>query len=108
MASGLIVSVCFKNSRYLVSTNQRHAIVGNYVLLTSSVRGKASSATAVVGQGAAGSNQTSPKEPLDLTFSNTKEAYKSKTSAELIRTLFVLKLSSYDFLIENHPRVSAL
>lgn len=46
-----------------------------------------------------------PKDPLDLTFSNTKEAYKSKTTSELIRALLVLKLSSYDVLINNHAKV---
>ena len=47
-----------------------------------------------------------PKDPLDLTFSNTKQAYKSKTTLELIRALVVLKLSSYGFLIDNHAKVS--
>lgn len=46
-----------------------------------------------------------PKDKLDLTFSNTKDAYKSKTTSELIRALLVLKLSSYDILINNHARV---
>ena len=45
------------------------------------------------------------RDPLDLTFSNTKEAYKSKTTGELTRALLVLKLSSYAFLINNHKRV---
>lgn len=47
-----------------------------------------------------------PKDPLDLTFSNTKQAYKSKTTLELVRALIVLKLSSYDILIDNHAKVS--
>ena len=49
--------------------------------------------------------QQYPVDPLDLTFSNTKEAYKSKTTWELMRALLVLKLSSYDFLINNHQKV---
>lgn len=47
----------------------------------------------------------SPKDPLDLTFSDTKQAYKSKTTPELIRALVVLKLSSFDFLVNNSTKV---
>jgi hypothetical protein len=47
-----------------------------------------------------------PKDPLDLSFSNTKQVYKSKTTFELARALLVLKLSSFDFLIHNHKKVS--
>lgn len=47
------------------------------------------------------------RDPLDLTFSNTKDAYKSKTTGELVRALVVLKLSSYDFLVFNHTKVSS-
>jgi len=49
--------------------------------------------------------QTRKVDPLDLTFSNTKEAYKSKTTFELVRALLVLKLSSYGFLVNNHAKV---
>ena len=49
--------------------------------------------------------QEHPKDPLDLSFSNTKEAYKSKTTLELTRALLVLKLSSFNFLIANHRKV---
>ncbi|GIY73398.1 uncharacterized protein CDAR_493601 [Caerostris darwini] len=46
------------------------------------------------------------KDELDLKFENTKNAYKSKTTWELIRALMVLKLSSYDYLVENNQKVS--
>lgn len=45
------------------------------------------------------------KDVLDLTFTNTKEAYKNKTSYELLRALVVLKLTSYDFVTNNHAKV---
>ncbi|XP_067145460.1 proline dehydrogenase 1, mitochondrial-like [Centruroides vittatus] len=49
--------------------------------------------------------QPSQKDPLDLTFSNTKDAYKSKKTLELLRGFIVLKLCSYDYLVENHQRL---
>ncbi|KAF8788695.1 proline dehydrogenase 1, mitochondrial-like isoform X1 [Argiope bruennichi] len=48
------------------------------------------------------------KDVLDLTFENTKDAYKSKTTWELIRALMVLKLSTYDYLVENNQKLLKL
>ncbi|GFQ92962.1 uncharacterized protein TNCT_247951 [Trichonephila clavata] len=45
------------------------------------------------------------KDELDLSFENTKDAYKSKSTWELIRALTVLKLSTFDFLVENNQKV---
>lgn len=50
-------------------------------------------------------NKTDRRDVLDLTFSDTKAAYKSKTNYELLRALIVLKLTSYDFLTRNHAKV---
>ncbi|GBM41134.1 hypothetical protein AVEN_21080-1 [Araneus ventricosus] len=44
------------------------------------------------------------KDALDLTFENAKDAYKSKTTWELIRAFMVLKLSTYDYLVENNQK----
>ena len=46
-----------------------------------------------------------PRDPLDLTFSDTKQAFKSKTTLELLRGWFVLKLTTYDYLVYNHAKV---
>ncbi|GFT33109.1 uncharacterized protein TNCV_1264711 [Trichonephila clavipes] len=46
------------------------------------------------------------KDELDLSFENTKDAYKSKSTWELIRALTVLKLSTFDFLVENNQKVN--
>lgn len=54
------------------------------------------------------SQNSHPKDPLDLSFNNTKEAYKSKKTSELIRAFLVLKLTSYDFLVNNHQKVRHL
>lgn len=48
----------------------------------------------------------SNREPLDLSFENTVEAFKSKTTWEIIRAILVLKLSTIDYLVENHQKVS--
>lgn len=45
------------------------------------------------------------RDVLDLTFTDTRAAYKSKTNYELLRALIVLKLTSYDFLTRNHTKV---
>ena len=50
-------------------------------------------------------NEKTPFEKLDLTFTNTKEAYKSKKMSDLIRACLVLKLSSFDYLVQNHEKV---
>lgn len=45
-------------------------------------------------------------QPLDTTFSNPEEAYKSKTTAELIRALFVFRLTSFKWLVQYNANVS--
>lgn len=42
---------------------------------------------------------------LDLTFENTKEAFKSKTNFELIRGLLVLRLCSYESIVKNNVAI---
>lgn len=44
-------------------------------------------------------------DPLDLTFRDTKQAYKSKTTYELLRAIFVLKISQFDYLVYNNAMV---
>lgn len=38
-------------------------------------------------------------------FENTKEAYRSKDTLELLRSLLVFKLCSYDFLVDRNKEV---
>lgn len=42
---------------------------------------------------------------LDLSFENAKEAYKSKTTFNLIRAWFVFELCSIQFLVNNNKKV---
>ncbi|XP_054710128.1 proline dehydrogenase 1, mitochondrial-like [Uloborus diversus] len=56
--------------------------------------------------GAAQPNPPRQTDPLDLTFENSKDAYKSKTTWEIFRAIVVLKLSTIDFLVENHQMAS--
>lgn len=44
--------------------------------------------------------------PIDFNSVDTVNAYKSKSIYDLIRALTVLKLTSYDFLVENHAKVT--
>ncbi|XP_055511845.1 proline dehydrogenase 1, mitochondrial-like isoform X2 [Leucoraja erinacea] len=38
-------------------------------------------------------------------FSNSREAYRSKTSAQLLRSLLVFRLCSYDLLVDRHKEL---
>ncbi|XP_013777730.2 proline dehydrogenase 1, mitochondrial-like [Limulus polyphemus] len=74
----------------------------------SNIRWKSSSTVVspeTKGVGTAQNNEPPQRDPLDLTFENTKIAYKSKTSWELLRGLFVMKLSSYKVLVENNEKL---
>ncbi|CAD6191316.1 unnamed protein product [Caenorhabditis auriculariae] len=44
---------------------------------------------------------------LDLSFENTKEAFKSKTNSELIRALVVLRLCSVGWLVQKNQAILA-
>ncbi|KAH8040166.1 hypothetical protein HPB51_009544 [Rhipicephalus microplus] len=46
------------------------------------------------------------RDPLDLSFNDARAAYKSKTTGELIRAFVVLKLSSSNWIVNNHQEVS--
>ena len=40
-----------------------------------------------------------------LSFNDPKSAYESKTTREILRALFVLKLCSVNFLVDNNQKV---
>lgn len=42
---------------------------------------------------------------IRVDFEQTKEAYKSKDTSELLRGLLVFKLCSYDFLVDKNKEV---
>lgn len=72
---------------------------------------KSSSASVVTSETTVETTQTEKArlpDPLDLTFEDTKSAYKSKTTWELFRALLVLKLTKYDYLVENHQKLLKL
>lgn len=56
----------------------------------------------------ASSAQTPPKDPLDLSFDCHIAAFKSKTTADLIRAYFVFQICSFEFLVENNMKVKTL
>ncbi|KAI2799457.1 hypothetical protein BLOT_011358 [Blomia tropicalis] len=47
-------------------------------------------------------------DKIDLTFSNTKQAYKSKRTYELFRGILVLTISQFDFIVQNHDKIIKL
>lgn len=48
------------------------------------------------------------RDKLDLGFNDNIAAFKSKTTMELIRGLFVYTVCSFDFIVENNMKVSLL
>ncbi|KAJ8380142.1 hypothetical protein SKAU_G00009200 [Synaphobranchus kaupii] len=49
-----------------------------------------------------------PNAKIVVDFENTKEAYKSKGSLELLRSLLVFKLCTYDFLVDKNKELMDL
>lgn len=60
------------------------------------------SATSAVGR------SQSQKDPLDITFEDAKAAFKSKTNWELMRAYIVYTLCSFEYLVDNNMKVSAV
>ncbi|CAH4028016.1 proline dehydrogenase 1, mitochondrial [Pieris brassicae] len=48
------------------------------------------------------STSSQGKDDLDLTFSNPKDAFKSKKTSELIRAYFVYQICSINWIVENN------
>lgn len=48
---------------------------------------------------------TSGQSPLDLIFDNTEEAFRSKTTSEVLRAYLVFTLCSSTYLVENNMKV---
>lgn len=112
----IVAPYFLRNSRSFLIRDLRSSLVRQQIVhqclrrktTVVSVKSKSMVDEAVLGHEQRDDNCESqnPKDPLDLTFSDTKQVYKSKTSYELARALVVLKLSSFDFLINNHKKVS--
>ncbi|KPP66859.1 proline dehydrogenase 1, mitochondrial-like [Scleropages formosus] len=56
----------------------------------------------------AGDARRRPESIAMIDFENTKEAYKSKSTLELLRSLLVFKLCSYDLLVDRNKELMDL
>lgn len=61
-----------------------------------------------LGQEGGHSSSSSRANEISVDFEHTQEAYKSKDSLELLRSLVVFKLCSYDFLVDKNKEITAL
>lgn len=61
-----------------------------------------------LGQGGGHSSSSSRANEISVDFEQTQEAYKSKDSLELLRSLVVFKLCSYDFLVDKNKEITTL
>lgn len=48
---------------------------------------------------------STPKDPLDTTFNNAKDSFKSKTTWELVRGYLVYTICSSQYLVDNNLKV---
>lgn len=55
-----------------------------------------------------GNSPSSRANEISVDFEQTQEAYKSKDSLELLRSLVVFKLCSYDFLVDKNKEITSL
>lgn len=101
--------MAFLRTLYRCSPNQRYAIVFNSlqnVRICDSQRAvKSTAANAIVQDNAATTVGTPGKDPLDITFEDSKAAFKSKTNWELLRALIVYQLCSFEYLVDNNMQV---
>lgn len=51
------------------------------------------------------SQKIGKRDPLDTSFNNPIDAFKSKTTVELIRAYLVYVLCSSEYLVENNMKV---
>lgn len=56
----------------------------------------------------AGTGPSSSSRSLDLSFSESEIAYRSKTTLELMRSVMVLKLCQFDFLVKYNKQVGLI
>ncbi|KAJ3605082.1 hypothetical protein NHX12_027132 [Muraenolepis orangiensis] len=52
--------------------------------------------------------QDAPPCYAEVDFNNTKEAYRSKDNVELLRSMFVFKLCTFDFLVDKNKELMAI
>uniref|UniRef100_A0A671XUC5 Proline dehydrogenase n=1 Tax=Sparus aurata TaxID=8175 RepID=A0A671XUC5_SPAAU len=57
------------------------------------------------GRGGRDGTTTTAANEISVDFDQTQEAYKSKDSLELLRSLVVFKLCSYDFLVDKNKEI---
>lgn len=61
--------------------------------------------TGAAGERGGGNGSGSGATKICINFDQTQEAYKSKRSLDLLRSLVVFKLCSYDFLVDRNKEV---
>lgn len=94
------------------TTNQQRSGDGNgtSMIASMSTAATATSPKAAAAAAAAASrnpNTPPPRDPLDVSFNDPIAAFKSKTTWELVRALFVYIVCSSEYLVENNMKVKA-
>lgn len=59
------------------------------------------------GKGGRNIHSSAAANDISVNFDLTQEAYRSKDSLELLRSLVVFKLCSYDFMVDNNQEVKS-
>lgn len=92
--------------RPLVATRARSSLTSAQASASGRAEGGHDSPVRPVRPGRAGRESAAGPGVASVNFAQTQEAYKSKESLELLRSLLVFKLCSYDFLVERNQEVS--
>ncbi|XP_054155050.1 proline dehydrogenase 1, mitochondrial-like [Oppia nitens] len=100
--------MCFITTTTTIAKNRMSCccLVNRLVTINSSVNNNKSrrhvSTTTTTNSTGRSSHQSAT---TGLNFDNTREAFKSKTTSQLLRALIVLKLCQYDVLVNNHTKL---
>jgi hypothetical protein len=104
----LMMNHSFRNNQGILSSLkslQNENIQSRHTSTTSSSKGQSISINNFGVGGILTSNPETNKPKLDLTFEDSKTAFKSKTTLELMRGLLVFQLCSINLLIDNQKTV---
>lgn len=98
--------------RLLVSRRLRSVVTSSTSATQSGVSGRGGAqhdSSGCPGQpargGRGGTTAAAAANEISVDFDQTREVYKSKDSLELLRSLVVFKLCSYDFLVDKNKEV---
>lgn len=108
-----LTSLGLSHSSSFTTTSSRVAIFFKYDVATTPITTAATFLPIRHSSTSPSSSSTPPEEPfkrkirdtLDLSFSDARQAYRSKSTWEILRAYIVFKLCSINYLVEHNDKV---